>query len=150
MPDQEDCTFEIFDSSVFVEAIADTSGRKEEAREAIYNVKTADNRIPISHELIIGEVKDFFRDSDSWGDDVDRQRAERKFEEMIEDFKFVKIDLEEYKEELTYLIEEKTRIASEFNDALIVAIGLSIDEITKIHTTDDWSLRDRNIDINSI
>ncbi|MFB6245918.1 MAG: type II toxin-antitoxin system VapC family toxin [Candidatus Nanohaloarchaea archaeon] len=150
MADIEDCTIELFDSSVFVEAIADTSGKKDDAKEAINDVKTAENRIPIAHELIIGEVREFITSEDSFEDEVSRELAERDFQRLLEGFRFIEIDLEDFIDGLEYISEEKTRIASEFNDSLIVGIALSKDAIDKIHTTDDWSLRDRDTKINSI
>jgi len=150
MADIEDCTIELFDSSVFVEAIADTSGKKKEAREAINDVKTSENRIPIVHELMVGEVREFMTSEDSFEDDTSREMAEGDFQRLLEGFRFIEIDLDDFIEELGYISEEKTRIASEFNDSLIVGIALSTEDIDKIHTTDDWSLRDRDVKINSI
>ena len=150
MVDRGDCTFELFDSSVFVEAIADTSGKQDVAKSLINSVIAADNRVPVVHELIVGEVKGFL-DSDFFETDVSREMAADRFESYINDFSFIEIDLESFRDELSFILDEKGRIASEFNDSLIVAIGLSTDRIDKIHTRDqDWNLKEKGTKINSI
>jgi predicted nucleic acid-binding protein len=151
MPEEQDCTFELFDSSVFVEAIANTSGKQDSARDAINSVVNAQNRIPIVHQLIVGEVKGFLR-SGYFEDELSRKMAGERFEKYMEDFRLVSFSLENFNEELEFILNNKGRIASEFNDSLIVAMGLSTDKIDKIHTTDqEWNLKQRsNTKINSI
>ncbi len=150
MADREDSTLEIFDSSVFVEAIANTSGNKKEAKKSIRNVKSAANRIPITHELIIGEVRNFLESEKAFENEVSQELAEEEFQKLIDGFNYVDIDIREFHEKLGYIVENKGRIASEFNDSLIVSIALSVKQIDKIHTTDSWNLKKRDIKVNSI
>ncbi|MFB6100112.1 MAG: type II toxin-antitoxin system VapC family toxin [Candidatus Nanohalobium sp.] len=150
MPDRNDCTLEIFDSSVFVEAVADTSGKGKEAKKVINSVKTADNRIPVAHQVIIGEVKDFLTSDYSFDDEVTRNMAKEEFENLLDGFVYVDLDLSDFIEALEFIRDEKGRIASEFNDSLIVGLAISSGQIDKIHTTDSWNLKEKSIKVNLI
>ena len=149
MTSSERSTVEFFDSSVFIEAVADTLGRSAQAKSVINSVKRADNRIPVVHQIVIGEVEEFLTSEDFFKKEIDIEMARKDFQTFLEGFKISNPDLENFVKEINYINNQKSRISSEFNDSIIVAIALS-SEVKKVHTTDNWSLKKRDIIVNSI